>query len=105
HNLWWPSGEDFAIMRASAAKALVLAPNSSDAHRVVGLTKFEDWDWAGAQQEYRRAIALSPNNAAAHELLGDSLDVIGHADEAWKEYEIAQELDPNWDHLSNALHR
>jgi TolB-like protein/DNA-binding winged helix-turn-helix (wHTH) protein/tetratricopeptide (TPR) repeat protein len=105
HNVWWPSGEDFAIMRASAAKALVLAPNSSDAHRVVGLTKFEDWDWAGAQQEYRRAIVLSPNNAAAHELLGDSLDVIGHADEAWKEYEIAQELDPNWDHLSNALHR
>jgi TolB-like protein/DNA-binding winged helix-turn-helix (wHTH) protein len=105
HNLWWPGSEDFAIMRASAAKALELAPTSSDAHRALGMTKFEDWDWIGAEKECRRAIALNPNNAAAHDLLGESLDVRGQMDQGLKEYEIAQELDPNQDHLSSALHR
>lgn len=105
HNLWWPSSEDFGLMRTAAEKALALAPNSSDAHRAVGLTKFEDWEWARAEEEYRRSIALNPNNAGAHNLLGDSLDVVGQMDEGWREHEIAQELDPNQDHLSWALTR
>jgi TolB-like protein/DNA-binding winged helix-turn-helix (wHTH) protein len=105
HNLLWPSSEDFDLMRTAAEKALDLAPSSSDAHRAVGMTKFEDWDWTGSQEECRRAIALNANNAAAHELLGDSLDVMGQMDEGWREYEVAQELDPNQDHLSWALSR
>jgi tetratricopeptide (TPR) repeat protein len=105
HNLFWPSSEDFAIMRASAAKALELAPAASDAHQVMGRTKFDDWDWAGAEEESRRAIALNPNNASAHGLLGCILDALGQIDEGWKEDEIAQELDPNQDHLSDALGR
>lgn len=105
HNLWWPSGDDFEMMRTSAKKALELMPDSSEAYRALGMTKFEDWDWTGADQEFRRAIALNSNNAAAHDLLGDSLDVIGKMDEGWKEHQIAQELDPNQDHLSWALSR
>ncbi len=105
HVLWWPSSEDFAMMRASAEKALELAPTSPDAHVAVGVTKREDWDWAGAEEEFRRAIALSPNSASARVHLGDSLDTMGEMDEGWKEYEIAQELDPNQDHLSEALSR
>jgi TolB-like protein/DNA-binding winged helix-turn-helix (wHTH) protein len=105
HNLWWPSNEDFEMMRTAAEKALELGPNSSDAHRAVGMTKFEDWDRTGAEEECRRAIALNANNAAAHELLGDSLDVMGQMDEGWREHEISQELDPNQDHVSWALSR
>jgi TolB-like protein/DNA-binding winged helix-turn-helix (wHTH) protein len=104
HDLFWPSSTDFTIMRASAEKAVELAPNSSDAHGAVALTKYEDWDWIGAEQEYRRAIALNPNNASAHDRLGGCLDDVGRMDEAWKEYEIAQELDPSGDHLSWALY-
>jgi TolB-like protein/DNA-binding winged helix-turn-helix (wHTH) protein len=105
HNLWWPASEDFEVMKTAAEKALALAPNSSEAHRAVAMTKFEDWDWTGAEEECRRAIALNANNAAAHYLLGDSLGVRGQMDEGWSEYEIAQELDPNQDHLSWALSR
>ena len=103
HNLFWPSSEDFAIMKASAEKALELAPTSSEAHDEVGTSKREDRDWAGAEEESRRAIALNPNSASAHDSLGKCLDMIGKLDEGWKEYEIAQELDPNQDHLSWAL--
>src|SRR5260370_20956511 len=56
HNPWWPSSEDFEMMRTAAEKALELAPNSSDSRRAVGMTKFEDWNWTGAEEEFRRAI-------------------------------------------------
>jgi TolB-like protein/DNA-binding winged helix-turn-helix (wHTH) protein len=105
HNRWWPSSEDFPIMQASAAKALELAPTSSDAHLEMAVTKWEEWDWIGAEEESRRAIGLNPNNDEAHQTLGYALDAMGQMDEAWKEYEIAQQLDPNQDHISWPLLR
>jgi TolB-like protein/DNA-binding winged helix-turn-helix (wHTH) protein/tetratricopeptide (TPR) repeat protein len=104
HNRWWPSREDFAIMRASAAKSVELAPTSSDAHSEVGMAKFEDWDWTGAREEFRSAVGLNPNNAEAHAGLGDTLAAMGQMDEAWKEFEIAQQLDPHQDHISYVLY-
>jgi TolB-like protein len=104
HNLLQPSSKDFKIMQASAAKALELDPTSSDAHRAVGMTKFEDWDWKGAEEETRRAIELNPNNVEAHDQLQGILWGTGQADEAWKEAEISQQLDPHQDHLSSALY-
>jgi TolB-like protein/DNA-binding winged helix-turn-helix (wHTH) protein len=105
HNLFWPSGEDFAIMRGAAEKAVGLDPSSSEARTEVALTKWEDWDWSGAEKEYRMAITLNPNNAFAHDQLGDCLDAMGRLVEGWKEKEIAQQLDPNQDHLSGPLYR
>jgi TolB-like protein/DNA-binding winged helix-turn-helix (wHTH) protein len=101
---WWPSSEDSAIMQASAAKALELAPTSSEAHQAMSETKSEGWDWAAAEEESKRAVEFSPNNAAAHDQHGETLAVMGRMDEAWKEYELAQQLDPNQDHLSHALY-
>jgi tetratricopeptide (TPR) repeat protein len=91
-------------MHASAAKALELDPTSSEAHAEVAETKAEDWDWAGAEGESRRAISLNPNNASAHGQLGYALSSLGRLQEAWNEYEIAQQLDPNQNHLSGALY-
>jgi TolB-like protein/DNA-binding winged helix-turn-helix (wHTH) protein len=106
HNvLYWPSSEDFNLMRRAAEKAVALDPASSEARTELGVTKWEDWDWSGAEEEYRRAITLNPNNALAHDSLGDYLDAMGRLEESWKEHEIAQELDPNQDHLSIPLAR
>jgi len=105
YGVWWASSDDFEIMRRAAEKAVELAPNSSDAHHQLATARFADWDWEGAEQEYRLAIALNTNNAVAHEHFGDLLDERGELDQGWKEYEIAQELDPNQDHLSWALFR
>lgn len=105
HNLFWPSSEDFALMRRAAEKAVALDPASSEARTELALTKWEDWDWSGAEEEFRRAISLNPNNAFAHDQLAECLDATGRLEEGRKEFELAQELDPNQDHLSDTLYR
>jgi serine/threonine protein kinase/tetratricopeptide (TPR) repeat protein len=97
------STDDEVIAKKAAEKAVELDPTLSEAWQNLGETKFDFWDWRGAEEDYRRAITLNPNNAAAHELLGDLLDDIGRLEEGWKEYQVAQQLDPNHDHLNYAL--
>lgn len=96
---------DLVIAKKAAEKALELDPASSDARMELALIKWILWDWSGAEEDYRRALALNPNNAAAHNMLASGLDVTGRLDEGWKEYQIAQELDPNHDHLADALYQ
>jgi TolB-like protein/DNA-binding winged helix-turn-helix (wHTH) protein len=102
-NLLWPSSEDTAITRKMVERAAELDPESSDARVSLAWLKIHDWDWRGGEQELRRAIALNPNNVDAHNWLGCLLDALRRLDEGWKEYQIAQELDPKNDHLSRAL--
>jgi TolB-like protein/DNA-binding winged helix-turn-helix (wHTH) protein/tetratricopeptide (TPR) repeat protein len=99
------SKDDLAIMRRAAEKAVELAPSSSDAWVALADARAESGDWNGAEEEFRRAIALNPNNAQAHHELGHILDETGRLDEGWKEYQMAQEVDPNQDHLALALYR
>jgi len=105
HNLWSSSGDDLGIMKSAANRALELAPGSSEAHTEVADAKEEEWDWSGAEEEYRKAITLNPNNAFARDNFGAWLDAMGRLEEGWKEQELAQELDPASDHLSWALYR
>lgn len=105
HLFFWGSSEDVAIMKGAAEKAVALDPASSETLDELGVTKWEDWDWSGAEADYRKAIALNPSNFQAHYDLGCVLDAIGRLEEGWKEFEIAQELDPRFNHLSDALDR
>jgi len=100
-----PGPEDLAIARRAAEKAVELDPSSSAARAQLAQAKQQAWDLAGSENDARRAIALNPNNADAHNCLGVVLDQIGRSEEAWKEFLIAQELDPNQDHLANPLYQ
>jgi len=53
-----------------------------------------DWDWAGAENEFKRGIELNPNSAEAHHWYGDFLTRLGRFDEARVELRKAQDLDP-----------
>jgi TolB-like protein/DNA-binding winged helix-turn-helix (wHTH) protein len=97
------SNEDVEIARKAAERAVELDPNLSDAWVAMANVRCDSWDWAGAEQDYRRALALNPNEANAHEGLSFLLDATGRLDEGWKEAEIAQQLDPNEEHLEPAL--
>jgi len=100
HNgMLQPSSQDEVIERRAAEKAVELEPSLSEAWHNLGVLRYDSWDWRGAEEGYRRAITLNRNNADAHEDLGSLLDDIGRLDEGWKEYQIAQQLDPNHNHI------
>jgi len=103
YGLFQGSSEDAAIAKRAAERALELDPTLSDAWMTLGKIKLESWDWRGMEEDYRKAIELNPNNASAHEELGLFLHELGRPDEGLKECQIAQQLDPKQDHLSDSL--
>ena len=81
---------------ACAAAAVRLDDLSAEAHTSLAHVKAtQDWDWAGAEQEYQRAIGLNLSYATAHHWYAAScLAPLGRLDEALEEITIAQSLDP-----------
>lgn len=81
--------------RKAASKALELDPTLGEAHASLGFYKFlYDWDFSGAEQEFRQAIELTPNCASSHGRYATYLGVMGRHEEALREATRARELDP-----------
>jgi eukaryotic-like serine/threonine-protein kinase len=97
------SSEDTAISKGAAERALELDPNSSEARKILGFIKWNAFDWAGAEQDFRRAVALNPNHASSIFALGYLHAAEGRLDEALREGEISQQLDPTENDLSLIL--
>ena len=92
--------------RAVAAKALQLDPSLAEAHASMGNVLHNyDWDWAGAEREFRRAIELNPNYANAHHLYAHLLIETGRTDAALAEERQALELDPYSPFINNGMAR
>jgi serine/threonine protein kinase/Tfp pilus assembly protein PilF len=88
--------EAFPKARTLASKALELDETLAEAHTSLAfvLQRF-DWDWAGAEREFKRSIELSPNYATAHQWFAMGLLVnLGRTSEAITEINKALELDP-----------
>ena len=88
--------EVMAKAKASALKALEIDGSLAEAHTsLAGIKTLYDWDWAGAEQEFKRALELDPNYAPAHHWYANIyLDPQGRYEEAIPEMELAQKLDP-----------
>ncbi len=87
--------EAFALASDSVAMALALDGTLGEAHCMLGFLKYvHDFDWAGAEMEFKRALELSPGSADAHDLYGRLLAAQGRHDEAIRLEARAQELDP-----------
>ncbi len=72
-----------AKSREAADRALALSPNLAAAHNARGdVLQLVDFDWRGAEVEYRRALELSPNDAQAKFNLGAALAIYGEMDQA-----------------------
>ena len=81
--------------RQAALKALELDPSLAEAHASLAIVKLSsDWDWPGAEREFKQAIALNPNYATAHHWYSHHLLAMGRFDEAVSELERARDLDP-----------
>ena len=88
--------------RAAVTKALEIDSDVADGHLTLANIKLlYDWDWAGAEREYRRALDLSPNDSPAHRNYSHYLLLMRRFDESLAETRRAIELDP-LDLLANA---
>ncbi len=55
---------------------------------------FYDWDWPGADREFRRAIDLNPNDAEAHHFYSHYFIALGRIEDSLAQSKLALELDP-----------
>ena len=79
----------------AVGKALAFDTLSAEAHTSLGIIRFQyDWDWSGAEDEFRQAITLNPSYAPAHQYFADYLKAMGRFEEALAEIQKARELDP-----------
>jgi TolB-like protein/Tfp pilus assembly protein PilF/predicted Ser/Thr protein kinase len=82
-------------IRANTLKALELDEELAEAHALLGQIHFQyDWDWQGAEAEYKRAIQLNPNFAGSYVRYAYFLQAMGRHTEALAAAHRAVELDP-----------
>jgi TolB-like protein/Tfp pilus assembly protein PilF len=90
-----PSKEAFAKAQTAAHRALQLDESLAEAHASLAVIKSDyEWDWVGAEREFKRAIELNPGYARAHQWYAVHLAMLGRHADAQREIERAQELDP-----------
>ena len=90
-----PVDEAYARAKVYARKALELDESVPSAHASLAWALFVyDWDWEGAEREFRRAIELNPRYASAHQWYAFLLASRGEHDAALNEGLTALELEP-----------
>jgi TolB-like protein/DNA-binding winged helix-turn-helix (wHTH) protein/Tfp pilus assembly protein PilF len=97
----WASGDPLfwegAIPKAKAAamKALEIDDTLAEARTALAMTKlYNDWDFPGAEREFRKAIEVNPNYAPAHHWYSHCLMATGRSREAMAESRAFLNLDP-----------
>jgi Flp pilus assembly protein TadD len=92
---WISPDEASPKIRSAAQRAIELDPTLAEPHAALAaLKELVDWDWAGAEDEYRKAIGLNPNDATSHHWYALLLENLGRLNEALAEIEKALALDP-----------
>jgi tetratricopeptide (TPR) repeat protein len=81
--------------QAAAAKALQLDGNLAEAHASLAVIKWVyDWDWGGAEKDFKRAIELNPSSASVRYQQAWLLITIGRFDDGIAASMAAEALDP-----------
>jgi len=108
-HAWWWRGvwgaktfkEIESPSRAAAQQALTLNPRLAEAHVSMGRLRFgHDWDWTGAENDFRRALDIDPNNLDAHFFSAMLFMALGRFADSIAHIERAAQLDP----LSSTVH-
>jgi serine/threonine-protein kinase len=90
-----PPRETYPKAKAAALKALEIDDTLGEAHSALGFFRLlNDWDWAGAEREFKRAVELNPNYPSAHDGYGFFCKVTGRHEEAIAACRRALDLDP-----------
>jgi TolB-like protein/Flp pilus assembly protein TadD len=89
------SEEAIAQARAALDKAMQSDSTVAQAYGTRGFIRFfHDWDWNGAEQDFRRALTLNPSYAKVHSTYALLLLARNRMAEALGESRAARDLDP-----------
>jgi serine/threonine-protein kinase len=81
--------------RDAADRAIALDPHLPDAHEIRGvIANLYEWDFARADEHFRRALEISPGHPGARGSRAWLLMRLGRADQAIEEARLAVEADP-----------
>jgi eukaryotic-like serine/threonine-protein kinase len=90
-----PSKEVMPKAKEYAQRALALDDSLARAHTALASILFYgDWNWDGADREFRRALELNPSDAEAHRMYSVFLSAMTRFDQAQIEILDTQALDP-----------
>jgi len=90
-----PPKDAFPRAKAAVKKALEIDETLAEAHTSLAFIKtLSDWDWMGAEEEFKQAIESNPGYATAKQWYAEHLTMTGQYAEAIAELKQAQELDP-----------
>lgn len=102
-DVWWirgdngiiPAREAYPAAQKALSRALRLDDSLADVHTILANCRFAyEWDWHGAEAEFRRAIELNCNSAHAHFMYSDFLISLRRFNEAAVEMDRVLQLDP-----------
>ena len=94
-NVHLPPKEVLPKAKEAAVRAVEIDEDLAEAHASLGLVKvYYDYDWDGAEKEFRKALRLNPDLLLAHTRFGSYLQYMGRFEEANKHYQKALEIDP-----------
>jgi len=87
--------EAYARAKAAALRALEIDPELAEAHASLGqiLVQF-DWDWAGAEREFRRALEINPTSGIALHWRSHCFLALGRFEESGRDALRALDTDP-----------
>ncbi len=80
--------------KAAATRAVELDDTLPEAHTALAGALQNEWNWDGAESQYKRTIELNSNYATARHWYSIYLSVVGRHEEAIAEARRALELDP-----------
>jgi tetratricopeptide (TPR) repeat protein len=90
-----PPREVLPKAREAAMRALEIDKDLAEGHALLADLKYLfEWDWPGAERQFRRAIELKPNYPTAHQWYANYLAVLMRPEEACAEILRAEALDP-----------
>jgi TolB-like protein/tetratricopeptide (TPR) repeat protein len=97
-TLFGADGEPSAVFEPAhfaVQRALAVVPDLAEARAEQAFKLYWfDFDWAGAEREFRRALAINPNVVMAHFGLASLLLNQDRPDEGFAQMRTARELDP-----------
>jgi Tfp pilus assembly protein PilF len=90
-----PSQEGLLKAKAAARRAIEIDSFLGEAHNALAWVKYvNEWDYSGAEREFRLALDRSPGGATIHLWYGMFLAQAGRIGDSNAEMQSAQNLDP-----------